>query len=341
MFSSESVGGTEMLHAGSTVNQYLVGDRTKKKTNTVMTFLIMGILALSLTFSALPSFAATYDVASDFSPTSNPAGAWSYGWSSLLTSALDLYSFNGNDRGIDLWADTGTLYPPTVSYNGTSSAITLSPEAITWQPGQFALHPGGGGEYSHARWTAPAAGTYYIFAEFSGIDQNGPTTDVHVLHNTSSLFTGTVAGYGDTASYSTTISVGAGDFIDFAVGYGVGGYLHDTTALAAIISTDPTAVGDGTNVPNPPRLVGIYPNPFNPHTWIRYDLAQEASVQLQIYDVQGMIVRTLVAGQRPAGSHTETWNGCNDSGTPVASGVYVARLAADGVIQNQKMVLVR
>ena len=111
---------------------------------------MMWTLALGLALSALPSFAATYDVASDFSPASNPAGAWTHGWSSQLTSAIDVYSSATSDRGIDHWSDSGGL-PPNVSHNGTASAISLSPELITWQPGQFALHPGQFGEYSHTR----------------------------------------------------------------------------------------------------------------------------------------------------------------------------------------------
>jgi hypothetical protein len=204
---------------------------------TELTFLMKWMLALGLALSSLPGFAATFDVAADFSSSSNPAGTWTYGESSLLTSALVPYSFNGTDRGIDLWGGSATLYPPTVSCNGTPSVVNLTPELITWQSGQFALHPGSGGQYSHARWTAPADGTYRISAEFTGIDQNGPTTDVYVLHNTLTLFTGGVTGYGDTESFSTTVSVAAGDFIDFAVGYGAGGYWHDTTALAATLST--------------------------------------------------------------------------------------------------------
>jgi hypothetical protein len=198
-----------------------------------MTYLLACLMALVLL--VLPGLATTYDVALDFSPTSNPAGAWSYGWSSELTSAFGLYAFTFNDRDIDNWTISDTS-PPSVSHNGTSGEITLNPETITWQPGQFALHPGISGEYSHARWTAPADGTCEITAEFTGIDHTGTTTDVHVLHNSVSLFSGSVDGYGDTELYSTSISVDAGDTIDFSVGYGNGAYWDDTTALAATVS---------------------------------------------------------------------------------------------------------
>jgi hypothetical protein len=196
-----------------------------------MTYLITCVLVLLL--SALPGLATTYDVAEDFSPESNPVGAWAYGWSSELTSAFNLYTTSYNDRGIDLWW-RGTQ--PNVSHNGTAEEITLNPEDITWQPGQLSLHPGEAGEYSHARWTAPTDGTCDIAAEFTGLDNTGTTTDVHVLHNGVSLFDGSVVGFGDTATYSTTISVAAGDTVDFAVGYGTGGWWDDTTALAATIA---------------------------------------------------------------------------------------------------------
>jgi hypothetical protein len=306
-----------------------------------MVCLMVWMLVLGLSFHALPSFAATYSVASDFSPTSNPAGTWSYGWSAQLTSALDLYSFHVQNRDIDNWSDFDPLHPPTVSHNGTSGVVTHNPETITWQPGQFALHPGSGGEYSHARWTAPSAGTYYIYARFTGIDHTGTTTDVHILHNTSSLFTASVIGYGDTASFATTVSVSAGDFIDFAVGYGNGVYWDDTTALAATISTDPIPVGAGITVPHLTRLIGIHPNPINPQTRIRYELAREASVRLQVCDVHGAIVRTLVAGWRTSGLHTETWDGRDENGTSAASGIYFLRLEANGQIKTRQLVLLR
>ena len=197
-----------------------------------MTYLMTCLVALMLL--ALPGLATTYDVALDFSPTSNPAGAWSYGWSSELTSPFGLYESSLNIRDVDHWAIIDA--PPWVSHNGTSGEITWYPEIITWQPGQFALHPGQGGEYSHARWTAPADGTCEITAEFTGIDHDGATTDVHVLHNGVSLFSGSVVGFGDPESFSTTTSVAAGDTIDFAVGYGNGSWGGDSTALAATIS---------------------------------------------------------------------------------------------------------
>ncbi len=88
-------------------------------------------------------------------------------------------------------------------------------------------------------------------------------------------------------------------------------------------------------------LVAISPNPFNPQTKITYDLAREGLVKLEVYDVQGRLVRTLINGSRGAGRHTETWNGINDAGGQVASGIYLARMTSSGVTQMKKMTLLK
>jgi hypothetical protein len=93
--------------------------------------------------------------------------------------------------------------------------------------------------------------------------------------------------------------------------------------------------------PKATALVDITPNPFNPQTKVTYDLAHEGPVRLEVYDVQGHLVRTLVAGSRGVGRHVETWNGVADDGSRVASGVYLARLTADGVTGMMKMMLLK
>lgn len=318
-----------MSLAGRTGNRHHIGNR------------LAIVIVLGLVLVAFPGFAEVYDVAADFSPTSNPAGPWSYGWSAQLTSALDLYSYSGTDRDIDLWSDFANLYPPQVAHNGTDNEIFLVPELVTYQPGQFALHPGGSGEYSHARWTAPTAITCNISAEFTGIDQDGPTTDVHVFHNTTSLFTGSVDGYGDSASFSTTISVTAGDFIDFAVGYGTGGYAHDQTALAATILTGTAAVDDGSGVPNLNRLVGIYPNPFNPQTTIAIYLDRPQRAKIAVYDLTGQLLGVLANRSYDAGNHSIAWYGEDAMGRAMPSGTYIVRLETESGVEARKAVLAR
>ncbi len=87
---------------------------------------------------------------------------------------------------------------------------------------------------------------------------------------------------------------------------------------------------DGESVPLPESfaLVGSFPNPFNPTTQIRFDVPEPAEVNLTIFNVLGQPVRTLLKGTVAAGRHAVLWDGADDRGAPVASGVYICRLEA-------------
>ena len=89
------------------------------------------------------------------------------------------------------------------------------------------------------------------------------------------------------------------------------------------------------------RLQQNYPNPFNPSTAIRFQLPVFSRVNLSIYNVHGQLVRTLVAGERPAGTHNVQWDGSDRAGQRVASGVYIARLQAGAHVDSKKLLLVK
>jgi len=89
------------------------------------------------------------------------------------------------------------------------------------------------------------------------------------------------------------------------------------------------------SVPSPARAAlefrAPHPSPSNGTVWFDYALDREAEVKLAIYDVAGRLLTRIVAGEtRGAGPHRSSWNGRDDRGHDVASGVYVAVLAADG-----------
>jgi len=83
------------------------------------------------------------------------------------------------------------------------------------------------------------------------------------------------------------------------------------------------------------------PNPFNPQTEIRFDLAQEGRAQLSIYTADGRRVRTLVKGALPAGRHAVAWDGRDERGNSVASGVYLMRLESGKETAARKIVLAK
>ncbi len=107
-----------------------------------------------------------------------------------------------------------------------------------------------------------------------------------------------------------------------------------------------TLRGDFTAVPFAPipiafRLYGNSPNPFNPVTTIRYDLPREARIDMRIYSPSGRLVRRLVSTNERPGTHVRTWDGRNDAGRDVSSGVYLLRLEAGTDRAVQKMMLIR
>jgi uncharacterized protein (DUF362 family) len=89
------------------------------------------------------------------------------------------------------------------------------------------------------------------------------------------------------------------------------------------------------------ELDANYPNPFNAETMIPYSLPEYTHVELAIYDVRGAVVRILVDRELSGGPHVTRWNGRNDIGEDVASGVYLYRLAISGGVQIGRMALVR
>ncbi|MFC1573129.1 FlgD immunoglobulin-like domain containing protein [Candidatus Eisenbacteria bacterium] len=81
------------------------------------------------------------------------------------------------------------------------------------------------------------------------------------------------------------------------------------------------------------------PNPFSPETRIEFDLPQAGPVELAIYSVNGRLIRTLLREDRTAGSHSATWDGNDDAGVKVSSGVYFYGLTAPGVNESRQMIL--
>ncbi len=96
-----------------------------------------------------------------------------------------------------------------------------------------------------------------------------------------------------------------------------------------------------SNLAQETRLHGNLPNPFNPTTRISFDLIEPTRVTLRVYDLSGRLVRSLVDGPLPAARHHVVWDGMNEKGVPVPSGVYFTRFTAGASTQTTKMVLMK
>jgi len=177
-----------------------------------------------------------YDAVRDFSIQSNPNGAWSYGWESSLGGALNLYTVTDTTSfpGMSAWLASGTYYfvPPYVAHNDTGKVLCL-PGRNCIPPAYLHVHPGPNGELTVVRWTAPSSGKFLIEGAFEGLDPSGPTTDVHVLVNsTKSLLSGPITSYQWPLRFKLNLKVSAGDTVDFAVGFGKNGnFTCDSTGV--------------------------------------------------------------------------------------------------------------
>jgi len=118
---------------------------------------------------------------------------------------------------------------------------------------------------------------------------------------------------------------------------------HNASGSPEVVTVD-LVVDDDTSVADGPMafaLEGNFPNPFNPMTNISFALPSSAEVRIDVIDVTGRVVRTMEAGELPAGRQIVTWDGRDNEGHPVASGVYLARLQAGEFEAASKMVLLK
>ncbi len=102
-----------------------------------------------------------------------------------------------------------------------------------------------------------------------------------------------------------------------------------------------TRVDEEIGMPKAITITGNSPNPFNPSTTISFSLPAPGHASLAVYDITGRKVRTLVSGLMSSGEHAVTWDGRDEAGQPVASGVYISRLTAGKHVATEKMALVR
>ena len=122
--------------------------------------------------------------------------------------------------------------------------------------------------------------------------------------------------------------------------------LADLRAAPRAATTDrsgrftlPRPPGPGA-LPQGFELGANYPNPFNPSTMIPYRLPASMHVRLEVFNLLGQRIATLVDGEQPAGFHTASWDATDAAGQAVAAGVYLYRLSGDGTQATRSMLLI-
>ncbi|MCF7823450.1 MAG: T9SS type A sorting domain-containing protein [Candidatus Marinimicrobia bacterium] len=143
-------------------------------------------------------------------------------------------------------------------------------------------------------------------------------------------------GNGRIWSYGIGFVYSSGDYqgtISSLLGYYLGGDVYGDTSQ--IVSIEPYRF-----LTNSFKL-STFPNPFNPNTSIEYELSEHSQVSLTVYNLQGRQIMTLVSESKPAGLYRVQWNGMDDQGEQVSTGIYFARLQAGSYSQVEKMVYLK
>lgn len=119
--------------------------------------------------------------------------------------------------------------------------------------------------------------------------------------------------------------------------------VFSTNSTGAFVFHTPilTGVNGNPSIPQAYALRQNYPNPFNPTTRIDYDLKANSQVKLQVFNLLGEEVRTLINQQQAAGNHTAQWDGRDNAGRSLASGIYLYRLEAGEFVATKKLILLK
>lgn len=152
-----------------------------------------------------------------------------------------------------------------------------------------------------------------------------------VLLTVFSLLTLTPLCWGQSAQMKVSMRNGSSSYISL-------------DQIQKITFARPTDISGGRapcNIPQALLLLQNYPNPFNPSTTITYKLPTRGEVQVEVFNLNGQLVSAVDLGMREAGAHNVEWDGKNQSGIPVPSGVYFCQIRHEKAVAIKKMMLLK
>ena len=296
--------------------------------------------------------------------TSDGAGGAIVTWEDERTRANDIYAQRVNATGTPLWTAngvavctlTGGQNSPTITSDGVGGAIITwfdnrveydiyaqrvnASGTAQWTANGVALCAAPGAQYYPTIVSDGAGGaivTWHDFRSESSWDiyaqRVNPSGAVQWTADGVALCTAT-----GNQNYPTIASGGAGGAIvtwhdKRSESWDIYAQRVDANGLVWLTPTD--------TPPEPTELHQNYPNPFNPATTVTYSISAECNVTLKIYDISGKCVACLVNKQQEKGSYSVEWNGRDEDGNSVASGIYLYRLEAGNQKISRKMVVLR
>ncbi len=179
-------------------------------------------------------------------------------------------------------------------------------------------------------WDAPVDEDFKYFNVYRGTEQGfDPATVEPILRRVDAEFTENLSAVGEKYYYR----ISAVDFSGNESGFSL--EISEDNVITSL------ELGNISSIPGKFALEQNYPNPFNPITHIRYQLPKSTNVTLHIYGITGNLIRTLVSEYQHQGFIEVEWNGKDDFGSSVASGIYIYRITAGKFSDSRKMILIK
>ncbi len=285
---------------------------------------------------------------------------WGAGWQDVVAG----YGFAGNWL---IWADVdccGVAQPEVgvIAPNGGEVLAAQLPTLVQWNATllsevKIELSRNGGGSWQTLLASTPNDGSQSLVlggpASQNCLLRVGSTDGLHTGQSEAPFWVYETVDWLAIAPDSAALGQGQSQIIELSFD-SAGLTPGDYTAYVVIVSNadssadvvpvtltvvDPqTAVGD---TPHAFALRSVAPNPFNPLTTLSFSLAEPGQAKVDILDLQGRLVRSLFAGDLPAGERSLVWDGRDNAGRAVSSGAYLARLQAGSQTATRKMILAR
>ena len=222
--------------------------------------------------------------------------------------------------------DSLNMYPVTLTFDSVTVAGTTSLEYQSSGPpveGSYSIS--GSAVFYNLTTTAMYVDSIEVCFNYNEGEVLSPESELRLIHYDTTL----MGWVNITTSLDTIANV-------------ICGRTALLSPFVVALFSGPTGIRPDSSLPSRFALYQNVPNPFNPSTIIRYDVpAGGGVVTLRVYDVQGRLLRTLVNEPVTAGVKTTPWNGLDDRGQRVASGIYFYRLQTPDFIQTRKMLLLK
>jgi len=230
--------------------------------------------------------------------------------------------------------DANYTYMLTVPIRVAQSSATVSfDEVVLVEPGESGSEFGDNSFWDYVVVEGSGDGANWVPLA-DGYDSNDNTAWNFGSNGTSSMYRPRTIDLLDTFSWNDTVLLRFRLYSDGYVngwGWAIDNLVIQDNAVPAPDHTPSASVNLAQNVPNP----------FNPSTTISFSVPNEARVKLQVFDVRGHLVRNLMDEIRPAGEQSVVWNGRDERGAGVASGVYFYRLDTGGKSLQKRMLLIK